>query len=195
MKTLAKAGLALWIITMASGSSVEGQFNPYVPRPPNDARMRRLMRERAVVYAGPRSRDFVECMGEDAVAAMFACSPYGAWRLAEFHNCGGLARLPRPHDLLRVIAQPNHGDDVALFAIANAPMLSEPEYFNVFLATPLEYALALKDLDAQVRARRQGAPPGGMAVGSLENLDSRWIVGAAGALGIVGLLIWWKRRR
>ena len=49
---------------------------PYAPevKPPPDPRELRAARERAVATVGPGGRDFVETYGEDAVAAIFACS-------------------------------------------------------------------------------------------------------------------------
>src|SRR5260370_17756963 len=69
-----------------------------------------------------------------------------------------MAKLRRPRALLGVIAQPRHGDDVALFAIRHAGQLTDPDCFDAYLLNPLEYAMGLKQLSAgaaEVRARRQ----------------------------------------
>ena len=191
MNWLTLAAIVLCLAGLIAGRA-EGQVNPYSPRQPPNPRFLRLMRERAVWYAGPSSRALVEAGGEDAVAAILNCSQATAQRLAEFYSSGELTKLSRPRDLLRVIAQPNHGDDVALYAIAHADMLKKPDYLDMFLAMPLEYALSLRNLEADVAARRASAVP---AIQLPEEFDRRWIVGAVGAVGVVGLLIWWKRRR
>ncbi len=120
----------------------------------------RAERERAVAFIGASGREFVERYGEDAVAAIFACSKAVALRLVEFHISGGLHKLPEPRSLLRVIAQPKHGDEVASWAIGNAKELIDIDRFDAYLADPLVYALALKKLEdgvAEVRKRRQQA--------------------------------------
>jgi hypothetical protein len=122
----------------------------------SDPRVRRANREKAVARLGPIARDFVETYDE-AVAAIFACDKAVGVKLAEFHASGGLAKLPRPRDLLRALADPRQSDDVALWAIAHATELADPDSFTAFLASPLEYALGLKQLQAgaaTVRAKR-----------------------------------------
>ncbi len=122
-----------------------------------DPRVRRANRERAVAVVGPCAREFVEALGDDAVAALFACSKPVAVKLAKFHDSGELGKLSKPRDLLYVIAQPRHGDDVALWAIQHAGELNDLDCFDAFLLNPLEYALNLKQLAAganEVRASR-----------------------------------------
>jgi hypothetical protein len=121
------------------------------------ARLRRANREKAVAKVGSESREFVETYGEDAVAAIFACSPQVGMKLVECHASGALAKLPSPCDLLRLIANPRHRDDVALWAVQHASELTDPDSFDAYLARPLEYALSLKPLKqgaAEVMATR-----------------------------------------
>src|SRR5580658_4584210 len=85
-----------------------------------DARTRRALRERAVAAVGPVARQFVETLGEEAAVALLACSRPVAVQLAEFFASGQMDLLPRPRDLLVVIAYPRHRDAVALWAIQHA---------------------------------------------------------------------------
>ncbi len=189
------------------------QYDPY--RPANaqpDPRVRRALRERAVAYAGSNSREFVEKYGDDAVAAIFACTQAGAMKLVEFNRSGDLAKLPRPSDLLKLIAIPGNGDDVLLWAINHAKELGDVDNFDAFLLTPLEYAYALKTLDqgaAECRARRLAAqaavtpaqpqqsqpqqqPQSGISQIPLDNRTLAWV---GGGLLIVVLIVWWKKRQ
>src|SRR3989442_46675 len=104
----ASIGAIVVFFLLAPGPPLFGQYNPYAPvRPPNaDPRIRRAPREQAGAYAGPNPRELVETGGDEAVAAIFACSPSGARNLVQFYASGALAKLPRPPDLLRVIAVP-----------------------------------------------------------------------------------------
>lgn len=174
-----------------------GQFNPYAPpvQVNPDPRMRRALRERAVAYAGEGSREFVETQGDAAVAAIFACSQGGARKLVEFNNSGKLAKLPRPADLLRVIAQPGNGDDVGVYAIQHANELTDVDNFDAYLLNPLEYAYALRPLSegaAEVRARRLSAQAAW--VPWQVTLDGRAIAIGGGVLAVV-LFLWWRRSR
>ena len=115
------------------------QFNPYAPPVPGITILRPPSAEgKGGCLCRRSSRGFVETHGEPAVAAIFACSQAAARKLVEFSNSGGLARLPRPADLLRVIAQRGHGDDVLLYAIRHANELTDVDHFNAYLS-PLEY--------------------------------------------------------
>ena len=155
-------GSVLCFLMAASPADLFAQFNPYGNRsnpygPDADPRVRRAYREKAVATVGPNARDFVETQGDEAVAAIFACSRPVAVKLAEFHASGEMGKLPRPRDLLRVIAQPRHGDDVALWAIHHAGELTDTDSFDAYLISPLDYALGLKQLAAgaaEARARR-----------------------------------------
>jgi LPXTG-motif cell wall-anchored protein len=134
-------------------ADVVGQFNPYGNKSNQkaagaDPRLRRANREQAVAAVGPIARDFVETHGDEAVAAIFACSKPVAVKLAEFYASGEMGKLPRPRDLLRVVAQRGHGDDVALWAIEHARELTDTDSFDAYLQSPLEYALNLKLLSA-----------------------------------------------
>ena len=100
-------GSVLCLIMAASPAGLFAQANPYGNisnpyRPGADPRVRRAYREKAVAaVGGPHARDFVETHGDEAVAAIFACSKPVALKLAEFHASGELGKLPRPRDLLR----------------------------------------------------------------------------------------------
>jgi hypothetical protein len=155
-------GSVLAFLMGAPPVNVLAQFNPYTNRPGPygsgaDLGVRRAQREHAVAYAGPVARDLIDTHGDEAVAAIFACSRSVAAKLASFHASGELGKLPRPRSLLLVIAQPRPGDDVALWAIAHVHELRDVDRFNAFLLHPLHYALGLKQLEAgaaEVRTRR-----------------------------------------
>jgi hypothetical protein len=203
MKAKVKTVIAVAIV-MLSGATTHGQFNPYASKPPSDARTRRSQRERAVATVGPVARELVETFGDEAVAALSACSPAGGRKLAEFHATGELAKLPKPRDLLRVIGQRGHGDDVANFAIDHARELADVDQLDAYLISPLEYALGLRPLAtgaAEMRALRlnvqaaAAAPPAQQQPPPLQ-IDERWAgLLIIGGLGVIGLLVWWKRQR
>lgn len=146
----------------APSPALMAQFNPYgkssnSDTAGNEARARRAERERAVAKVGPEARDLVETHGDEAVAAIFTCSKAVGVKLAAFHSSGELGKLPRPRDLLRVIAKPGNGDDVALWAIHHVRELADLDFFDAYLHNPLDYALGLKELAAgaaESRARR-----------------------------------------
>ena len=105
-------GCVLYFLTAVTPAELFGQYDPYgngANASGPDPRLRRAYREKAVAMVGPKARDFVETQGDEAVAAIFACSKPVAAKLAEFHVSGEMGKLPRPRDLLRVIAQPRHG--------------------------------------------------------------------------------------
>src|SRR5579871_53297 len=92
-------GGLLCLLMAAEPAELFGQLGPHGDNPYAlgiDPRVRRAWRERAVAIIGPRARDFVETQGDEAVAALFACSRPVAVKLVEFHNSGGLDKLPRP---------------------------------------------------------------------------------------------------
>ena len=135
-------GSFLYCLMATAPASLFAQVNPYTNRfnpyasaveSNPDPRARRAQREKAVAVVGPKARDFVESRGEEAVAAIFAVSKPVAEKLAEFHASGEMAKLPRPQDLLRIIARPGHGDDVALWAIAHVRELSDVDSFDAYL--------------------------------------------------------------
>lgn len=187
----------------ASAGDLFAQVNPYGNRPQGyapgaepvvDPRTRRANREKAVAIVGSNAHDFVETQGDEAVAAIFTCSKPVAEKLVEFHISGGLAKLPRPRELLRIIAQPRHGDDVAVWAIDHADELGDADSFYAYLSSPLDYALGLKQLAAgaaELQARRSHQtevtatrPPGqGLTM----------LVGV-GLLSFVGIVLWRHRQ-
>jgi hypothetical protein len=202
MRRVTWSGVLCLLIT-ASSADVFGQFNPYGNKANQNAaaadpRVRRAQREQAVAAIGDVARDFVETHGDEAVACIFACSTPVAVKLAEFHAAGEMAKFPRPRDLLRVIAQPRHCDDVALWAMQHARELTDRDCFDAYLLSPLEYALGLKSLAAgaaEARAWRlnqaANAPmPAAPWYGGNEALV---FAGVAGFVVILALLI--KRRK
>ncbi len=192
-------GSVLSIVMFGQPGDLSAQFNPfgYGPKqhgPSSDPRVRRAVREEAVAIIGPNARDFVETQGDEAVAAIFACSKPVAAKLAEFHMCGEMGKLPRPRDLLRVIAQPRHGDDVALWAIHHARELADPDSFDAYLSSPLEYAMGLKQLAAGAAEARAGRlNQAATATASLSPDEKLTIVVAVGFLLIVGVLLWRRK--
>jgi hypothetical protein len=190
----------LWLLLAAQPADLFGQVNPYgnAPhpyQPAADPRARRANRERAVDAVGPITRDFVETHGDEAVAAIFACSKPVAEKLAEFFASGEMSKLPRPRSLLYVIAQPRHGDDVALWAMQHVGELADPDSFDAYLLSPLDYALDLKQLNAgaaEMRARRlhQAA----MTKVPLSTDEKLALLGGIGFFVIVGILVWRRRQ-
>jgi len=161
---------------------------------PNRPRAQREFRERAVAFAGPESRAFVESCDE-AACAIYFCTQIGAWRLVEFHNSGELVRLPRARDALRAIAQPGGGDDVVFFIVAHTEELKDTDCFDAFVSDPLTYSYGLKRLDAgaeEMHTRRQQSPLG---LPLCIDGDGRGVSRAVGALGLFGLVVWRLRRR
>jgi len=159
-------------------------------------RLRRAWREKAVAAVGPVARGFVEGpAGDDAVAALLACSKPVAEELAVFYASGELGKLPRPRDLLRVIAQPGNGDEVALFAMHNARELADVEEFDAYLQSPLEYALGLKPLAvgaAEARALRLNAQAAATRPWAA---DAFQVIAAFGGVVAMFALLAWHRRR
>jgi hypothetical protein len=197
-------GCTLWVLLAVASADARGQPrspakrpNPYAPDA--DPHVRRANRERAVALVGPGARDFVETYGEDAVAAIFACSKRIRAMLTGFYASGGLDSLPRPRDLLRAIGQPRHGDDVAIWVMCHADELADKDCIDAFLASPLEYTLGLKPLEtgaAEVRALRanQVQMPAWPSLGSLSGDDRRALAGGIGLVVIFGLVLWRRRR-
>jgi hypothetical protein len=166
----------------------------------DDPRTRRANREKAVAMTGPIAREFVETYGDEAVAAIFACSKAVAVKLAEFHASGELGKLPRPLDLLRAIANPRLSDDVANWAILHAGELHDTDSFDAYLASPLEYALGLKQLKAgaaEARAKRLNPTTATAATGqpttkptlTLSSLLDDDRIGFACAVGLVVMAV------
>ena len=166
-----------------------------------DPRARRARREQAVAKAGPVARDFVETDGDEAVAAIFACSNEAATKLAEFYASGGLNNLPRPNALLRAIAEPGNGDDVALWAIRHASELEDTDAFDAYVQSPLEYTLGLKQLAAgaaEARAHRLNALAAGLpptpATPAVNQQEL--ILVCCGCLVLIALCVWrWRQRQ
>jgi hypothetical protein len=200
-------GIVLCVLQAAAPAALYGQFNPYAGgtgpnRSSADPRYRRSLREKAVAKVGPVARDFVEAMGDEAVAALFAVPAPVGEKLARWHASGELGKLPRPRDLLRVIAWPGHGADVATWAMQHAAELTDVDSFDAYLSMPLEFALGLKPLAAgaaEARARRFSPPPPAPAQGNLPLNLPPWadekvvMFGGVGALIIFALLFFRRR--
>lgn len=201
---------ALCLLMVFPSASLFAQFNAKTSRETlessSDPRVRRAHREKAVATIGPIARQFVETYGEEAVAAIFACSKSVAVKLAEFHASGELGRLPRPRDLLCVIANPRHRDDVALWAIGHASELTDPDSFDAYLANPLEYAMGLRALQtgaASVRTNRLNPATSntetattkpGLTLSSLVD-DDRVGITACICLVILTVIAIWRKKR
>jgi hypothetical protein len=209
-------GSALLVATMADAC---GQFDwqqGWVV-PPRDPRQRRLLKERAVLYAGPAARGFVESSeyGDDAALALSVCSQGVAVQLAAFHASGGLSRLPRKREFLRLIAQPGWQDSAALWAMQHANELADPWCMDLFLVSPAEFVLGMKRLPDHApevsRATPERAPEitranlapyysdssdpaySGSVSARLAKQES--LIVGAGLLVVLGLCAWWKHRR
>jgi hypothetical protein len=179
-----------------------GGFNLNAPYDqwPADPRARRARREQAVAKAGPIARDFVEREGDEAVAAIFACSRAVAVKLAAFYASGGLDKLPRPDALLYAIALPGNGDDVAVWAMRHASELEDPDCFEAYVQSPLEYTCGLKQLAAgaaEARARRLGTLAAGQpqATAAPPITQQEVILVGCGCLILVSLWIWRRRQQ
>jgi hypothetical protein len=206
MNTTILCMIALLLIALPRPPTAVGQQHRFpMPRTlAKSPRERRAIRDKAVERAGPESRNFVEAYGEDAVAAIYACTSLGIQKLIEFHASGGMGNLPRPRDLLRAVAQYRHGDDVILWAAANQTELVDPERFDAFINEPLEFALGLKTLAEgveELRAARRTPQPSQRPMIELAKpparnpTNPRDIAVIVGVTAVVGLAIWWRRKR
>jgi hypothetical protein len=188
----------------ASPAHLFAQFGNSAPGA--DPRTRRAAREQVVASVGPIARDFVETHGDEAVAALFACSKPVAVKLAQFHASGELGKLARPRDLLLAIARPGCGDDVTVWAIGHVGELADRDSFDAYLINPLEYAMGLKPLatgTAEVRARRlqQAAMPirpvAAPQANSWEQMPPETKLGITGGIFLIGAvaIVMWRRRQ
>jgi hypothetical protein len=181
------------------------QFNPYVTQnDPQDPRVRRAAREQVVARVGEESRGLVEAYDE-AVVALGHCSVPVAKRLSLFYSQGGLDRFPRPRDFLVMLTQQRgNADDVCLWALQpqNVEKLRDVDYFDAYLASPLEYALALSSLPdgaAKSRANRLGNQSSTVSYRQGNSSETEASVRAGSlVLGVVavgvGLVVWFWRR-
>jgi hypothetical protein len=174
-----------------------GQFNPYATQQNYDARWRRALIERAVMWSGGQARALVEAHPDSAPIALLGCSRHVARKLSEFHASGGLARLPNPSQLLNTIAQAGAGDDVARWAMQHESELMDQDCFEAYCSDPLIFALNLKPLaegGAEIRANRLSAQAA-MQPATTWTTDRRTLAIIA-AVGILGFLIWrWRRNQ
>ena len=144
LRAIARCVVLLMLVALPPASS----FAQAQHESSDDPRVRRAAREKAIATLGPGARPFVEAYGENAIAAIGACSRHVALKLVAFYDSGQLNRLARPGKLLAVISDPRHRDDVALWAIEHAAELNDPDSLEAYLSDPLEYALGLKALEA-----------------------------------------------
>lgn len=163
-------------------------------------RNRQWYREMAVIHAGNTGRQFVETV-EEASGALLACTPPMAAVLVRFYESGQLGKLTRPHDFLRAIRESNCGDEIVRYAILHLQELADPDYFNLFMRSPAEYALDLKSLPEETAMLRNGhtQPPGVLQTRSWDGKRTGEWRAAALLLGvtIVAVLIvrWLRSQR
>lgn len=188
--------LLFWVL-LAAVAFGQG-FNPYTPQ--SDPRAMRARREQAVTHVGSDqiARKIVEEFGEDAVAALLACSPETAKRLAQWHNNGDLNRqVVKPRDLLRVIGQPGAADEVAVFAMQNADKFGDVDVLDAYTSAPLFYTCGIKKLSdgaSEMRARRvQVDAPRGMPTSM--DVQTQLVVIGMGLVILVVIYRWWKSRQ
>ena len=197
------------VLGVFPSADVEGQFDwqqGWVV-PPKDPKQRRLLKERVVVYAGPAARGFVESReyGDDAALALSMCSQGVTVQLAAFHASGGFSHLPRRRDFLRLIAQPNCQDAVALWVMQHVNELADPASADMFLACPAEYVMGVSSLPRRIP--ESGWATETPAYYSGPGATPRYVYGKAGLskqeslmvgvglLAALGVYIWRKRRR
>ena len=133
---------------------------------------------------------------------MLAVSKAVAKQLVAFHAAGGLGKLPNPKAFLQVVIRRSDClEEVLVWAIAHGEDLVDPDAFEAFIASPLEYVLGLKSLSsggAEIRKRlsaSQGAvaPEQSAALPELPISVSRSWAWGAGIIGLIALVIWRKR--
>ena len=131
---------------------------PYAAGPGgrDDPRALRAAREEVIRKVGGEvARPLVEGHGETAVAALRECSPEVGRKLCEWANTGALDKLPRPDDVLQAVAQPNAGDDVALWVIEHGEKeLADSDALGAFCNNSLDVALGLQPLGKLTAAYR-----------------------------------------
>lgn len=189
------------LLVLLPPTEVLAQYNPYSQQGGQpDARTRRIYRESAVAWAGPSARDFVEGpTGDEAAAALLACSPQVARKLAEAHT--SLGKVPKPRDLLQTIGR--YGDDAALWALQHHQAeLMDVDNLDAFCFDgTLQYALGLKSIEeggAQMRARRLAVQSAATPAPGKQwqvTLDAPKLAIIGGAVVVVLLLLWWRSRR
>lgn len=187
------------LLVLLPPTSALAQYNPYAPvNGQSDPRVRRALREQAVAYAGPAAREFVESQGDDAVAALLACSQPVARKLAEAHT--SLSKTPKPRELFKAIA--TAGDDAALWALQHHQTeLMDVDNTDAFCSEPLQYALGLKPISeggAQVRARRLAAQTVTSPTPNQQwqvTLDAPKLAVIGGVFVVVLLCLWLRKRR
>ena len=172
------------------------RLHPDLPPPQKTAREKRAERDKAVAYIGEDDElPVVYRKLRRGVRRGFGCSQPVAAKLAAFHCSGQLGKLPRPRELLSVIAQQGNGNDVALFAIQHGHELEDEPCFSAFVDAPLDFALGLKTLSqgaAEVKARRDGEARNGPLVG-ITDWKPVWCIG--GGAAVIALLLWKIRQR
>jgi hypothetical protein len=165
--------------------------------PAMSLRERLVVRQQAVAYA-PYSRTLVNSgIGDVAAFALLRCSQNGAAVLASFYASGGLGQLLRIQELLLVIAQPAGGDPACIYIIRHANELKGADCCNAFLASPFDYVWGLKQLPVTAEQRLAQHIPSPLASRPASGFgyERRSVAWAVGLVGVVVLVLWWRRRR
>jgi hypothetical protein len=187
-------GLLCGFMGLLIGTPGYGQPPAKVTRAPPervDPRELRNERDRIVAVTGESIRDFVETYGEDAVVAIANCSQDVARKLGDFP---GWKTFPCPGNLLKAIGQPNHGDDVAMWALTHADELSDRDYFDAFVSEPLSYALSLKKLsEGAANVQRFRAALETAKANRQASERNKLIFFCALMAGGIFIVRWWKR--
>lgn len=181
-------------------SDLFGQFNPNAGRemPSVNQWERNVLNAQALAYAGPSARPLLQSVNGDPAAAIavLRCSPYGAAQLSAFYLSGGLSKLPRMREFLMVIAQPNGGDTALMYIVSHANELADVRCSELFLQTPFDFISGSKQLPpatAEQGEKWLGSLWSGSSL--LRDSNNRSLAWGVGLLGLVGMLMLWKRRR
>jgi hypothetical protein len=152
---------------------------------------RKERRDEALSRVGPHALGFTQEYGEAGVNALLNCDPDTGRRLVELHDSGELAKVPRPHLLVAVVAR--YGEGVGAFVAERHADLADPAACELFCREPEEYVHAMKDLkrQAQLRAAKAAPPPEAPPWWK----DWRNFAYAAVGVGAAGLLLKALRRR
>src|SRR5262249_46123107 len=132
--------------------------------------------------------------GEEAVAAVNACSPDVRAKLVEFHTSGELAKIARPRELLAIIGKPDHGDDVAKWAMAHASELADADCFEAVRIDPLTYSLNLRKLEEVASTFRDSRKRQQEWIAERSSARTKLVV-CVMAVAAIGGLVYWRVRR
>ncbi|MFO0966429.1 MAG: hypothetical protein U0793_12710 [Gemmataceae bacterium] len=176
-----------------------GSYGPCLPpRAMDEFRAKRGARERMVAALGLQARRLVEAHDE-AVAALSCCSRPVGLRFCESYNAGVFNKCANMPELLRVIAMPGHGDDVAIFAMSHANELNDFDMCSAYLVSPLDYAMRLKTLEQGATEMRAVSfasmpkPTANKGFFNIDGIDNRLGIGL-GIGAVILCFLAWKRR-